>query len=505
MISMEKRRAGQGGRGKPEGSRRTKTGDKGRSDRSERPQGRGKPEGKPWEERKPRRDGDEKPERRGKPGGKPWGERKPRREGDEKPEKRTDRPDRKSRPEGKPWEERKTKSDSGRPERRGKPGFKPWEERKPHRDRDEKPERKSRPEGKPWEERKPHRAGDEKPERKTRPEGKPWEERKPHRAGDEKPERKSRPEGNPLEERKPHKAGDEKPERRSRPAEKPWEEKRQQRESLETSGKRRKRIEGKPRGEKYQEDERPKSYRKSAVKEELIRLNKYIANSGVCSRREADKLIEAGVVRVNGKVVTELGTKVSPGDKIQYEEQTISKERTKYVLLNKPKGYITTVDDPEKRKTVMSLIEGACKERVYPVGRLDRNTTGLLLFTNDGAITKKLTHPRYGVKKIYHVELDRTLSKADLDTIRKGFELEDGMVEVDKIEYSEDSKSKKELGIELHSGKNRVVRRIFEHFEYKVVKLDRVYYAGLTKKNLPRGHWRLLDEHEINLLKMISS
>jgi len=234
-------------------------------------------------------------------------------------------------------------------------------------------------------------------------------------------------------------------------------------------------------------------------------LNKYIANAGVCSRREADNLILAGVVRVNGKVVTELGIKVSPGDKVQYEEQTISQERTRYILLNKPKGYITTLDDPEKRKTVMSLIQGACKERVYPVGRLDRNTTGLLLFTNDGTIAKKLSHPKYGIKKIYHVELDRSLSRSDLEKIRAGFELDDGKVEVDKIEYIEDSKSKKELGVELHSGKNRVVRRIFEHLEYKVVKLDRVFYAGLTKKNLTRGHWRFLEEHEVNLLKMISS
>ena len=238
---------------------------------------------------------------------------------------------------------------------------------------------------------------------------------------------------------------------------------------------------------------------------DLLRLNKYIANAGICSRREADKLILAGVVRVNGKIVTELGMKVKPGDKVQYEEQTINKEKNRYILLNKPKGYITTVADPEKRKTVMSLVEGACRERIYPVGRLDRNTTGLLLFTNDGTIAKKLTHPRYGIKKIYHVELDRSLLKADLEKIREGVELEDGFIKVDKLEYIENSKSKKELGLELHSGKNRVVRRIFEKLEYKVVKLDRVYYAGLTKKNLLRGHWRHLEDREINLLKMISS
>lgn len=250
---------------------------------------------------------------------------------------------------------------------------------------------------------------------------------------------------------------------------------------------------------------KPKAFRKNSTKEDLIRLNKYIANAGICSRREADKLILAGVVRVNGKVVTELGMKVSPGDKVQYEEQTISKEKTRYILLNKPKGYITTIDDPEKRKTVMSLIHGACRERVYPVGRLDRNTTGLLLFTNDGAIAKKLTHPKYGIKKVYHVEVDKILSRADLEKIRGGLLLDEEKIEVDKIEYIEGSKSKKELGIELHSGKNRIIRRIFEHLNYKITRLDRVYYAGLTKKNLPRGRWRFLDEYEVNLLKMISS
>jgi 23S rRNA pseudouridine2605 synthase len=238
---------------------------------------------------------------------------------------------------------------------------------------------------------------------------------------------------------------------------------------------------------------------------DLMRLNKYLANSGISSRREADRLIEAGAVSVNGIIVTELGTKVGPGDKVQYGDQTINREKPRYVLLNKPKGYITTVDDPEKRKTVMSLVAGACKERIYPVGRLDRNTTGLLLFTNDGTIAKKLTHPRYGIKKIYHVEIDKNLARADFLKITEGFKLDNELIQVDAIEYIGDGKDKKQIGIELHSGQNRIVRRIFEHFEYKVLRLDRVYYAGLTKKNLPRGNWRLLDEQEINLLKMISS
>jgi len=236
----------------------------------------------------------------------------------------------------------------------------------------------------------------------------------------------------------------------------------------------------------------------------LIRLNRYIANAGICSRREADKLILAGAIRVNGKIITELGTKIAPGDKVQYGEQKLSREKHRYLLLNKPKGYITTTDDPEDRKTVMNLVKNACPERIYPVGRLDRNTTGLLLFTNDGEMAKKLSHPRYGIKKIYHVVLDRKLTAADREAIIRGIELEDGFVKVDALEYIGDGQDKKEAGIELHSGKNRIVRRIFERLEYKIVKLDRVFYAGLTKKNLPRGKWRFLEEYEINMLKMIS-
>lgn len=236
---------------------------------------------------------------------------------------------------------------------------------------------------------------------------------------------------------------------------------------------------------------------------DLIRLNRYIANAGICSRREADKLIQAGAVQVNGKVITELGTKVSRTDKISYGDQALSREKLRYVLLNKPKGFITTTDDPENRKTVMNLISRACKERIYPVGRLDRNTTGLLLFTNDGEIAKRLSHPRYGIKKIYHVGLDKNVSVADMKSILAGMELEDGFVKADAIEFVGDGKDKKEIGLELHTGQNRVVRRIFEKLGYKVVKLDRVYYAGLTKKNLPRGEWRFLEEKELNMLKMI--
>lgn len=255
--------------------------------------------------------------------------------------------------------------------------------------------------------------------------------------------------------------------------------------------------------DKPERSPRPGKQGKQEQEGELIRLNRYIANAGICSRREADKLIQAGAVQVNGKVVTELGTKVRRTDKISYGDQALTREKSRYVLLNKPKGFITTTDDPENRKTVMNLVARACKERIYPVGRLDRNTTGLLLFTNDGEIAKKLSHPRYGIKKIYHVGLDKNVTVADMKTILAGIELEDGMVKADAIEFVGDGKDKKEIGLELHTGQNRVVRRIFEKLGYKVVKLDRVYYAGLTKKNLPRGEWRFLEEKELNMLRMI--
>ena len=232
-----------------------------------------------------------------------------------------------------------------------------------------------------------------------------------------------------------------------------------------------------------------------------IRLNRYIANSGICSRRDADKLIEAGAVKVNGVVVTKLGTKVKPGDKVQYGDQTIKTEKNVYILLNKPKDYITTMDDPEGRKTVMGLIRGAARERVYPVGRLDRNTTGVLLFTNDGELTRRLTHPKFLVSKMYHVELDKNFSREDLVKMREGLELEDGFIKPDQLEYTGDSK--RELGIEIHSGRNRIVRRMFEHLGYTVIKLDRVMFAGLNKKDIPRGKWRFLSEKEVGFLKML--
>jgi 23S rRNA pseudouridine2605 synthase len=230
-----------------------------------------------------------------------------------------------------------------------------------------------------------------------------------------------------------------------------------------------------------------------------IRLNKYIANSGICSRREADSLITAGAITVNGEVVTELGTKVMPVDEVRYGDKVLQREKPVYILLNKPKGFITTTDDEKGRDNVMMLVEGACPERVYPVGRLDRDTTGLLLFTNDGEITKKLTHPRHEIKKIYQVELDMDMSLVDFETLVNGIELEDGLMKPDEVAFVEGQRNI--IGIELHSGRNRVVRRLFAHLGYEIEKLDRVYYAGLTKKDLPRGEWRFLRQEEINILK----
>ena len=234
---------------------------------------------------------------------------------------------------------------------------------------------------------------------------------------------------------------------------------------------------------------------------EPIRLNKFLANSGVCSRREADDFIQAGVVKVNGEVVTELGTKVMRSDEVLFHDQIVSIEKKVYVLLNKPKDYVTTSDDPQQRKTVMDLVKNACPERIYPVGRLDRNTTGVLLFTNDGDLASKLTHPKFLKKKVYHVFLDKNVSQADLQQIADGIMLEDGEVHADAIDYASPT-DKSQVGIEIHSGKNRIVRRIFENLGYRVVKLDRVLFAGLTKKNLRRGDWRFLTEKEVDMLRM---
>jgi len=263
----------------------------------------------------------------------------------------------------------------------------------------------------------------------------------------------------------------------------------------------------KPDGKYEKPGFRKKSYGKNRRAEkppkndDLIRLNKYLADAGICSRREADKLIESGVVQINGKIVTQLGTKVSRDDKVQYGGETLKREKLQYVLLNKPKDFITTSDDPQNRRTVMNLVEKACHERIYPVGRLDRNTLGLLLFTNDGELAKKLTHPKHNIKKIYHVFLNTALTKNDMIKLGNGVELDDGFIQPDKISYVTGENDKKQIGLELHSGRNRIVRRMFEHLGYKVIKLDRSFFAGLTKKDLPRGKWRKLTEKEIGLLK----
>ncbi|UKT62927.1 pseudouridine synthase [Pedobacter mucosus] len=265
----------------------------------------------------------------------------------------------------------------------------------------------------------------------------------------------------------------------------------------------RKREESQPRDTEFNRPERTviAQGRKTNEDKGLIRLNRYISNAGICSRRKADELIAAGVVTVNGEAVTELGLKVDPSkDLVRYNGELLKRERKVYVLLNKPKDYITTTDDPQERRTVMQLVDKASKERIYPVGRLDRNTTGLLLMTNDGDLADKLSHPKNGITKMYQIELDKSLSQGDLNKISFGLELEDGLIKPDSISYVAGG-TKKEIGIQIHSGKNRIVRRIFEHLGYNVEKLDRVVYGNLTKKDLPRGRWRYLEEHELIQIK----
>ena len=255
----------------------------------------------------------------------------------------------------------------------------------------------------------------------------------------------------------------------------------------------------KPRPRKH--DDKPASYPKFTPEKQVgeMRLNRFLAQSGLCSRREADDFITAGLVTVNGQIVTQLGTKVLPTDEVKFNDSRVQGEKKVYLVLNKPKGYVTSLDDPHAGKTVMDLVEGACTERIYPVGRLDKNSLGLLLFTNDGDLTKQLTHPSYLKKKIYQVTLDKPLARADMDRIAEGITLEDGEIFADEISYVKENKQ--EIGIEIHSGRNRIVRRIFEFLGYTVTKLDRVYYAGLTKKNLKRGAWRFLSREEVERLK----
>lgn len=259
---------------------------------------------------------------------------------------------------------------------------------------------------------------------------------------------------------------------------------------------------GKPKSKIYKTKthSEPKGSKKRVYSED-VRLNRFIANAGICSRREADKFIAAGLVSVNGTITTEMGVKVKPGDDVRFDGRRLTAEKKVYILLNKPKDYVTTTDDPHAERTVMELVKDACVERIYPVGRLDRNTTGVLLFTNDGDLSKKLTHPSHKMKKVYQVTLDKALNKNHMVQIADGVELEDGHIAADAISYI-NAENKTEIGIEIHSGRNRIVRRIFENLGYHVRKLDRVYFAGLTKKNLPRGKWRALSGKEIQYLKM---
>lgn len=360
-----------------------------------------------------------------------------------------------------------------------------------------------------FEREKARREGDNE-----RHERKPFGERKSFgRRDDERGEKKSfgRGERKPFgrddrEERKPFNRGEKKPYGRRNDDEreekrgfgrKPFGDKKPYGKRFDRDEERP--VKGGRRG--YRREKDPEFDRPRATGE--IRLNKYLADSGICSRREADDLILAGAVTVNGEVVTELGTKVKTTDKVVYGGQTLNREKLRYVLLNKPKGVITTSDDPYERHTVMDLVEGACQERIYPVGRLDRNTIGLLLLTNDGELAKTLTHPSHEVKKLYHVTLNKPLTAADFERIEKGLMLEDGPIQVDKIDYVVDDPTMREVGVEIHSGRNHIVRRIFESLGYEVTKLDRVMLAGLTKQNLPRGHWRFLTSAEISMLKRI--
>lgn len=386
-----------------------------------------------------------------------------------------------------------------------------------HRDGDEEGERRERKFGdKP---RGGRRFNDEdRPRRRFNDEDRPRrrfeDDERPRRRFDDKEERRPHRRFEDEERPRRHFEDDERPRRR-------FEDKveRRPRRRFEEDERPRRRFgdEERPRRSRRFEDEEeeaPRRGRKGYVREKDplydrpaatgdIRLNKYLADCGVCSRREADDLIKAGCVTVNGELITSMGYKVKTGDKVMYGGQTLNREKLRYILLNKPKGYITTADDPEGRDTVMELVKGACDERIFPVGRLDKNTTGLLLLTNDGDLAKKLTHPSSEISKLYQVTLDKALTKNDMLRIADGVELDDGFIAADSIAYVEGEESKKVIGIELHSGRNRIVRRIFEHLGYEVQKLDRVMFAGIDKYKLPRGEWRFLTDKEVADLKRI--
>ncbi len=461
-----------------------------RPERSDRPKRSGRDDSRSsYKPRTDRPEGSDRPDRSGRDDSR--SDYKPRPERADRPERseRSDKPERAGRPG-------RAGRDAARSEYRGRPDIKP---------RGDRPERPARDD-----DRGERTTGADRPSREGRPE-------KPVREGsyaayksrsnrDDRPDRADRPEKDDAGSERPSRAP--RDDSRSSFKKKPFEKKREKYADRDHSKEMKGRFDTKS-GDKA--PKRRESYKKKLAdgsKEDnsqpgAVRLNKYIANAGICSRREADDLITAGVIAVNGVVVTELGTKVNPGDEVKFNDQTLRTETMVYVLLNKPKDYITTTDDPEERKTVMNLVHDAGKERIFPVGRLDRNTTGLLLLTNDGELTKRLTHPSSNVKKIYQVDLDSNLTQDDMVRAAEGVELEDGPAFVDEIHY-ESPTEKNVVGVELHSGRNRVVRRIFEAMGYKVHKLDRVYFAGLTKKDLPRGRWRYLTEMEVNMLKMLT-
>ena len=402
---------------------------------------------------------------------------------------------------------------------------------------DERPRRRFSDEERPRrrfddDERPRRRFDDDKPrERRFRDDDRP---RRRFNDGDRPRSRRfddDKPRGERRFDERPHRRfdDDERPRRRfddDKPRERRFHDDERPRRRFDDDRPRRRFDEDRPRGgnrrfddrprdrRRFDDEEEPRRGRKGYVREKdpmydrpkatgEIRLNKYLADCGICSRREADDLIKAGCVMVNDEVITTMGYKVKTNDKVVYGGQTLNREKLRYILLNKPKGYITTSDDPYERDTVMELVQNACPERVYPVGRLDKQTTGLLLFTNDGDLAKKLTHPSSEVPKLYHVILDKPLTKNDMLRIAEGIELDDGPIAADNIAYDQDDDSKKSIGIELHSGRNRIVRRIFEHLGYEVTKLDRVMFAGLDKYKLPRGEWRFLTDLEVVNLKKI--
>ena len=467
-----------------------------------------------FEDRPNRKDNDSRPVYKGnndrafrpRPEGNDRSERpafRPRTEGGDRSERPAFRP----RPEGNDRSERpafRPRTEGG--DRSERPAFRPRPE---GNDRSERPAFRPRPEGNDRSERPAFRPRPEGNDRSERPAFRPRTE-----GGDrsERPVFRPRPEGNDRSGRPAFRPRTEGNDRSERPAFRPRRDDNDRsgnepKRERDTESRRVGRHQNAPNYDMSRAADRSTRVAKQVKKKDnetdgTTRLNKYIANSGVCSRREADELIEGGKISINGKTITELGYKVNQGDVVKHENKVLNPEKLVYLLMNKPKGFITTTEDPDERKTVMDLIEGACNERIYPVGRLDRNTTGLLLFTNDGDLAGKLMHPSNQATKIYQAELDKPITPEHFEQIKAGLELEDGFIKPDDVALV--TPDAEVIGIEIHSGKNRIVRRIFEHLGYDVQKLDRTVYAGLTKKELPRGHWRFLSEREVVKLKYLS-